>query len=93
MELEFNKNEDQLKQLCSRLKAKAEQTSLGGGEKKISEQHQKGKLTARERIKHLTDQDSEFLEIGLLAGEGMYLEQGGCPSGGVIAGIGIVKGR
>ncbi len=93
MDLEFNKNEDQLKQLCSRLKAKAEQTSLGGGEKKISEQHQKGKLTARERIKYLTDQESEFLEIGLLAGEGMYLEQGGCPSGGVIAGVGVVKGR
>lgn len=93
MELEFNKNEDQLKQLCSRLKSKAEQTSLGGGEKKISEQHQKGKLTSRERIKYLTDQGSEFLEIGLLAGEGMYQEQGGCPSGGVITGIGVVKGR
>lgn len=93
MELEFNKNEDQLKQLCSRLKSKAEQTSLGGGEKKISEQHQKGKLTARERIKYLTDQGSEFLEIGLLAGDGMYQEQGGCPSGGVITGIGVVKGR
>ncbi len=93
MDLEFNKNEDQLKQLCSRLKTKAEQTSLGGGEKKISEQHQKGKLTARERIKYVTDQKSEFLEIGLFAGEGMYLEQGGCPSGGVIAGVGVVKGR
>jgi acetyl-CoA carboxylase carboxyltransferase component len=93
MELEFNKNEDQLKQLCSRLKAKAEQTCLGGGEKKISEQHQKGKLTARERIKYLTDPESEFLEMGLLAGDGMYLEQGGCPSGGVIGGIGMVKGR
>jgi 3-methylcrotonyl-CoA carboxylase beta subunit len=93
MDLEFNKNEDQLKQLCARLKAKAEQTYLGGGEKKISEQHQKGKLTARERINYLTDQDAEFLEIGLLAGEGMYLEQGGCPSAGVITGIGFVKGR
>jgi len=93
MELEFNKNEDQLKQLCSRLKAKSEKTSLGGGEKKITEQHQKGKLTARERISHLTDSGSDFLEVGLLAGEGMYQEQGGCPSGGVITGIGFVKGR
>jgi 3-methylcrotonyl-CoA carboxylase beta subunit len=93
MELEFNKNEDQLKQLCSRLKSKAEKTALGGGEKKISEQHQKGKLTARERIKYLTDPDSDFLEVGLFVGEGMYLEQGGCPSGGVITGIGFVKGR
>jgi len=93
MELEFNKNEDQLKQLCSRLKAKSEKTSLGGGEKKITEQHQKGKLTARERISYLTDSGSDFLEVGLLAGEGMYQEQGGCPSGGVITGIGFVKGR
>jgi 3-methylcrotonyl-CoA carboxylase beta subunit len=93
MELEFNKNEDQLKQLCSRLKSKAEKTSLGGGEKKISEQHQKGKLTARERIKYLMDPGSDFLEVGLFVGEGMYQEQGGCPSGGVITGIGFVKGR
>lgn len=93
MELEFNKNEDQLKQLCSRLKSKSEKTALGGGEKKISEQHQKGKLTARERIDHLTDPGSDFLEVGLFAGEGMYQEQGGCPSGGVITGIGFVKGR
>lgn len=93
MELEFNKNEDQLKQLCSRLKSKAEKTALGGGEKKIAEQHQKGKLTARERIKYLTDSGSEFLEVGLFVGEGMYQEQGGCPSGGVITGIGVVKGR
>jgi 3-methylcrotonyl-CoA carboxylase beta subunit len=93
MELEFNKNEDQLKQLCSRLKSKAEKTALGGGEKKISEQHQKGKLTARERINHLIDPGSDFLEVGLFAGEGMYQEQGGCPSGGVITGIGFVKGR
>jgi len=93
MDLEFNKNEDQLKQLCSRLKSKAEKTSLGGGEKKISEQHQKGKLTARERIDYLTDPQSDFLEVGLFVGEGMYQEQGGCPSGGVITGIGFVKGR
>jgi 3-methylcrotonyl-CoA carboxylase beta subunit len=93
MELEFNKNEDQLKQLCSRLKSKAEKTAQGGGEKKISEQHQKGKLTARERINHLIDPGSDFLEVGLFAGEGMYQEQGGCPSGGVITGIGFVKGR
>jgi 3-methylcrotonyl-CoA carboxylase beta subunit len=93
MELEFNKNEDQLKQLCSRLKSKAEKTSLGGGEKKISEQHQKGKLTARERIKYLTDPGSDFLEVGLFVGEGMYPDHGGCPSGGVITGIGFVKGR
>lgn len=93
MDLEFNKNEDQLKQLCFQLKTKAKNTQLGGGEKKIEAQHQKGKLTARERIEYLIDKNSEFLEVGLFAGEGMYQDLGGCPSGGVVTGLGFVKGR
>jgi 3-methylcrotonyl-CoA carboxylase beta subunit len=93
MNLEFNKNEDQLKQLCSQLKSKAKKTMQGGGEKKIEDQHQKGKLTARERIEYLTDKNSSFVEIGLFVGDGMYKDQGGCPSGGVVTGIGYVKGR
>jgi 3-methylcrotonyl-CoA carboxylase beta subunit len=93
MDVEFNKNEDQIKQLCAQAKAKAKKTMLGGGEKKIDDQHQKGKLTARERIEYLTDKGTSFLEVGLFAGEGMYKEQGGCPSGGVVTGIGYVKGR
>lgn len=91
--LEFNKNEDQYKQIIYQLDTKAKKTKLGGGEKKIDEQHQKGKLTARERIEYLTDKGSEFLEIGLFVGEGMYKEQGGCPSGGVVAGLGYVQER
>ncbi|HTH56326.1 MAG TPA: acyl-CoA carboxylase subunit beta [Cyclobacteriaceae bacterium] len=93
MDLEFNKNEDQFKQLCSQLKTKGKKTKLGGGEKKIKEQHDKGKLTARERIEYLTDKNAAFLEIGLFVGDGMYAEQGGCPSGGVVAGMGYIKGR
>jgi 3-methylcrotonyl-CoA carboxylase beta subunit len=93
MDLEFNKNDDKFRQLISQLKSKSKKTMLGGGEKKIDEQHQKGKLTARERIEFLTDKNSRFLEIGLFAGDGMYTEQGGCPSGGVIAGIGYVSKR
>ncbi len=92
-DLEFNKNEDLIKQLLYQLERNAKKTRLGGGEKKIDEQHQKGKLTARERISYLTDKDSYFLEIGLFAGDGMYSEQGGCPSGGVVTGIGYVSGR
>lgn len=92
-DLEFNKNEDQLKQLVYQLRTKEKKTKLGGGEKKIDEQHQKGKLTARERIAYLIDKNSEFQEIGLFAGEGMYKDVGGCPSAGVITGIGHVEGR
>ncbi|RAV97734.1 acyl-CoA carboxylase subunit beta [Pseudochryseolinea flava] len=92
-DLEFNRNEDQFKQLVQQLQAKAKKTKLGGGEKKVDEQHQKGKLTARERIAYLTDNGASFVEFGLFAGEGMYKEQGGCPSGGVVTGLGYVKGR
>ncbi len=93
MDLEFNKNEDLFKQLCTQLKHREKITRLGGGERKIESQHKKGKLTARERIDYLTDKDSEFLEVGLFAGDGMYEEEGGCPSGGVVTGIGYVMGR
>lgn len=92
-DLEFTKNEDQLKQLIFQLHAKEKKVRLGGGEKKIEDQHQKGKLTARERIDYLVDKKSEFLEIGLFAGEGMYKEAGGCPGGGVVTGIGYVEAR
>jgi 3-methylcrotonyl-CoA carboxylase beta subunit len=92
-DLEFNKNEDQFKQSVFQLRTKEKKVKLGGGEKKIDEQHQKGKLTARERIAYLLDKNSEFLEIGLFAGEGMYKDVGGCPSAGVVTGIGHVEGR
>ena len=91
MDIEFNKNEDVLKLLCSQLRTRLHKVQAGGGEKKIQEQHDKGKLTARERIHELIDKDSRFLEIGAFAGDGMYAEYGGCPSGGVVAGIGYVS--
>src|SRR5690606_18062112 len=63
------------------------------GEKKIEEQHARGKLTARERIAYLIDPSTEFLEIGLFAADDMYEEYGGCPSAGVVTGIGQGSGR
>lgn len=92
-DLEFNKSEDQMKQLIFQLHAKEKKARLGGGEMKIEEQHQKGKLTARERVEYLVDKGSEFLELGLFAGDGMYQEVGGCPGGGVVTGIGYIQGR
>ncbi|MDW3194855.1 MAG: acyl-CoA carboxylase subunit beta [Cytophagales bacterium] len=93
MDINFNRNEDENKQLLSRLNHKLKQVHLGGGEKKIASQHKKNKLTARERIDYLTDDNTSFLEIGALAADGMYAEQGGCPSAGVVTGIGYVAGR
>ena len=79
--------------LLTNLQARTAQTQLGGGQKKIDDQHRKGKLTARERIGYLTDDGRPFVEIGLFAGDGLYAEHGGCPSGGVVVGIGYVSGR
>lgn len=93
MDLEFNRNEDLFKQLCFQLESKIKRISLGGGEKKIEEQHQKGKLTARERLEHLLDKDAPFLEVGTLAAEGMYGDVGGCPGAGVVTGIGRISGK
>nr|WP_229359554.1 acyl-CoA carboxylase subunit beta [Flectobacillus major] len=70
-----------------------EKIKLGGGQKNIAKQHEKGKLTARERIEYLIDAQSDFLEIGAFTGFGMYQEYGGCPAGGTVGGIGYVSGR
>ena len=93
MNLEFNKNEDQLRQRLSEMRQRLEKIHEGGGKKAIEKQHSQGKLTPRERIAYLVDKDSPFIEIGAFAGYDMYAEQGGCPAGGTVAGIGYVSGR
>lgn len=93
MDLNFNKNEDHNKLLLSDLKQKFAKVKLGGGEKRIEKLHAEGKMTARERIDYLLDKDSKSIEIGAFAGDGMYLEHGGCPSGGVVVKIGYIQGK
>jgi 3-methylcrotonyl-CoA carboxylase beta subunit len=92
-DLEFTRNEDQFRKLLEQLQDKAKTSKAGGGQKKIDDQHKRGKLTARERIEYLIDKNSFFLELGLFAGDGMYSEYGGCPSAGVVTGIGHVAGK
>src|SRR5690606_8710118 len=65
----------------------------GGGKKAIERQHEKGRLTARERIHRLVDEGSFFQELGLWAAYGMYTEHGGAPAAGVVTGVGVVHGR
>lgn len=91
MDLEFNKNEDKMRLLISEMTQKFDKVSLGGGKSKIKKQHEQGKLTARERIDFLLDDDSESIEIGAFVGDDMYEEYGGCPSGGVVIVIGYVS--
>lgn len=93
MDINFNKNEDHNKLLLSDLRRRLSQVKLGGGEKRIEKHHAKGKMTARERIDYLLDPKKPSIEIGAFAGDGMYEEHGGCPSGGVVIKIGYVKGK
>ncbi len=93
MDLTFNKNEDHNRLLLSSLKQRLNKVKLGGGEKRIEKLHAEGKMTARERIDYLLDEKAKSIEIGAFAGEGMYAEHGGCPSGGVVVKIGYIKGK
>ena len=92
-DLDFNKNEDGMKQLISQMKRRLEKVYLGGGQKRINKQHASGKMTARERVIALLDHDKPQIEIGAFAGEGMYAEYGGCPSGGVVVYLGYVQSK
>ncbi len=74
---EFNKNRSNIKQ--------------GGGTVAIEKQHNKGRLTARERIDSLIDSGSDFFELGLFAAYEMYEEYGSPASSGTITGIGKIS--
>ncbi|WP_350286031.1 carboxyl transferase domain-containing protein [uncultured Croceitalea sp.] len=93
MDLKFNKNEDQNKLKLSEVNHRFAKIKLGGGKSRIEKHHAKGKMTARERISYLLDSDTESIEIGGFAGDGMYEEHGGCPSAGVVIKIGHIQGK
>ncbi len=82
-----------LKSLIQEINKTEEEIKKGGGEKRIKKHHDKGKLTARERIDMLIDEGTDLYELGLWAGYEMYEDEGGCPSGGVVTGIGTVSDR
>ncbi len=92
-EIEQNRYEDEHKLALMTLRQRLDKVKLGGGEKKLAQQHEQGKMTARERVAYLIDDKSPFLEIGAFAGYEQYGAEGGCPAGGVITGLGYVRGR
>lgn len=92
-ELEFNKNDDEMRLKISRMESELASIMKGGGEKRIAALHEKGKMTARERIDMLLDANTPRFEVGAFAGMGMYKEHGGCPSAGVVMVIGKVSGK
>ncbi len=60
----------------------------GGGERYVERHHERGKLTARERIELLIDPDSPFLELSTLAAWGTDFAVGAS----LVTGIGVVEG-
>ncbi|CAN5739398.1 acyl-CoA carboxylase subunit beta [soil metagenome] len=93
-----------LQQTTDRFMIDEQQVRRGGGTAAIARQHEKGRLTARERVNLLVDGPAQanafapfdsdrFQELGLWAGHGMYAEHGGAPAAGVVTGIGLVQGR
>ena len=93
MDLEFNKNEDINKLRLAEINQLYTKIKKGGGEKALQKQRDQGKLTARERISYLLDDDNDAIEIAAFAGNEMYKEHGGCTSGGVIVKIGKISGK
>jgi 3-methylcrotonyl-CoA carboxylase beta subunit len=89
----MNTQMDNLKHLVEKTNLLLEKIHEGGGKKAIEKQKEKNKLTARERISYLVDKGTDFIEIGAFAGYEMYPEQGGCPAGGTVSGLGYVSGR
>lgn len=93
MDLNFNKNEDEMKLVVSRLKHRFETIEKGGSKKAMEKGKLRNKMTPRKRIEFLIDKDTDFQEIGAFAGYEMYEEEGGCPAGGTVGGLGYVSGR
>ncbi|MBK9413129.1 MAG: acyl-CoA carboxylase subunit beta [Bacteroidetes bacterium] len=92
-DIEFNKNEDAMRQLVDALKHRQSKIAEGGGAKNAAKQKEQGKMLARERIEYLIDKNTDFFEIGAFVAEDMYAEYGGCPAAGVVAGVGYVSGK
>lgn len=84
-------NREHFQKLVNELKSLEEQLRLGGGAERIAREHKKGKLTARERIQLLFDEDSYFQETGLLIAYDQY--EGQAPAAGVVTGLGRIGGR
>lgn len=82
-----------MKMALSQWKNRKNKIEEGGGKKALEKAKAKNKLAPRDRIQYLIDPNSEFIEIGTFAGYDMYQDQGGCPAGGTVAGVGYISGR
>lgn len=91
MNLEEEINKDALKMAWAELQQRIRKIKLGGGKARLKKLSEQGKLSARERVNQLVDNPNEVFEVGILAGEKMYEEHGGCPAAGVVVVIAHVS--
>jgi 3-methylcrotonyl-CoA carboxylase beta subunit len=87
---DYEKNKEAMDKVVSEYETALKKVLAGGGEKAIAKHRQRGKLLARERIDHLVDKGTPFLELSAMAGYGMY--DGHVPSGSIVTGVGRVNG-
>ena len=87
----FKENRDHTLRLVAEYKERLEKVQKGGPPAAHKKHKERGKLTARERLDRLFDPDTPFLEFSPLAAYGMYDD--GFPSAGMIAGVGVIRGR
>ena len=90
---EFQGNVTYHKALAEELSAHTSRAHEGGGSKSVERHRARGKLLPRERIERILDNGSPFLELSALAAYGIYENEGGVPSAGIVTGIGRVHGR
>ncbi len=89
----FERNRRDMTSRLVEIKNEEKKIKQGGGAKAIEGQHQKGRLTARERIARLIDPESDFFELGIYAAYEMYEDWGGAPAASVVTALGHVTGR
>ncbi|MBH1992462.1 MAG: methylcrotonoyl-CoA carboxylase [Sphingomonadaceae bacterium] len=77
--------------LASQLRSIVADAAQGGSASARDKHIARGKLLPRDRVEHLLDPGSPFLEVGQLAANGLYGDE--VPGAGLIAGIGRVSGR
>ncbi len=92
-DIQKNKNIDEMKLAVSQMQQIGEEIMLGGGKEKLEKLKKKNKLSARERVAFLIDEDAPCIELGLFAGYEMYEKEGGCQSGGTVGVMSYVSGK
>jgi acetyl-CoA carboxylase carboxyltransferase component len=91
--VKFGANRTAMAALLGGLRSEEDTIREGGGARAAEAQRAKGRLTVRERLALLLDNESEWTELGLWAANGMYAEFGGAAGAGVVTGLGRVEGR